>query len=88
MEIKEPKEANFRLHTQEVRGSSPCAPTIPKVRQLALSNGLFRNATCSFTNQQPGRRLEAGKSPVEALAIGHLDVCKRTRPLLPEDGSG
>jgi len=27
MEILEPKEANVRLHTQEVRGSSPCAPT-------------------------------------------------------------
>jgi len=29
METREPKEACFRLHTQEVRGSSPCAPTIP-----------------------------------------------------------
>ena len=28
MEIMEPKEAWIRLHTQEVRGSSPCAPTI------------------------------------------------------------
>jgi hypothetical protein len=28
MEIMEPKEARIRLHTQEVRGSSPCAPTI------------------------------------------------------------
>jgi hypothetical protein len=28
MEITEPKEAWIRLHTQEVRGSSPCAPTI------------------------------------------------------------
>jgi hypothetical protein len=28
MEIIEPKEAWIRLHTQEVRGSSPCAPTI------------------------------------------------------------
>ena len=27
MEIMEPKEAWIRLHTQEVRGSSPCAPT-------------------------------------------------------------
>jgi hypothetical protein len=26
--IKEPKEANFSLHTQEVTGSSPVAPTI------------------------------------------------------------
>jgi hypothetical protein len=28
MEILEPKEANIRLHTQEVRGSSPCVPSI------------------------------------------------------------
>ncbi len=27
MEIMEPKEGNSRLHTQEVRGSSPFAPT-------------------------------------------------------------
>jgi hypothetical protein len=27
MEIMEPKEAWIRLHTQEIRGSSPCAPT-------------------------------------------------------------
>jgi hypothetical protein len=27
MEILEPKEADIRFHTQEVRGSSPCAPT-------------------------------------------------------------
>ena len=32
MEILEPKEANIRLHTQEVRGSSPCAPTIYSFR--------------------------------------------------------
>jgi len=29
IEIWEPKEAYYSLHTQEVRGSSPCAPTIP-----------------------------------------------------------
>jgi len=28
VEIWEPKEAYYSLHTQEVRGSSPCAPTI------------------------------------------------------------
>jgi len=41
MEILEPKEAWIRLHTQEVRGSSPCAPTIPTFRDwlYALNGG-------------------------------------------------
>ncbi len=34
MEIMEPKEAWFRLHTQEVRGSSPCAPTIYSLESI------------------------------------------------------
>jgi hypothetical protein len=37
MEIMEPKEAWGRLHTQEVAGSSPAAPTI--FQQLTVPRG-------------------------------------------------
>ena len=39
MEIMEPKEADIRLHTQEVTGSSPVAPTIKsfRIRLFAVS---------------------------------------------------
>jgi hypothetical protein len=32
----EPKEASCGLHTQEVHGSSPCAPTIPTIDSKRL----------------------------------------------------
>ena len=49
MEIMGPKEAWIRLHTQEVRGSSPCAPTIPSIRGSdvqALEDCRLRKSPC------------------------------------------
>ncbi len=40
MEIMEPKEADIRLHTQEVRGSSPRAATTLSIRYMS-SGGSF-----------------------------------------------
>jgi hypothetical protein len=49
MEIMEPKEAWIRLHTQEVRGSSPCAPTITfsnlQPHCMALTKGCTEKCT-------------------------------------------
>ena len=57
MEIMEQKEANFRLHTQEVRGSSPCAPTIRFSYLAALPN---RRVTRIVTSAERVWRIDYG----------------------------
>jgi hypothetical protein len=58
MKILDPKEAWIRLHTQEVRGSSPCAPTIlfTDLRGAVSGNSgllLFRQVVPRFFAGKP-----------------------------------
>jgi hypothetical protein len=56
MEIMEPKEAWVRLHTQEVTGSSPVAPTIKSItyRDLPVRSNSCRPICGGFWGYRKG----------------------------------